>query len=126
MNRFYNTHKLYVVQLAQVTRIEQSGMHTNGFTFFQPLPKTHFAILKNVDGVKKFKLVTSGLWIYAESKKTNFVGDLFAFRQAPLALHTKIYEKYVSTKTLKEIEQCANKQSKQSKIAHKPTNENTK
>lgn len=102
----YNTSKLYLIQLAQVTHIKESGMFTQGKTYYEEIKYRYFVAQKMKHtwySDPDMKLVLSKIKFYSESKRTKRPGDFFALQIIPL-LSFDYKRRYISKKQIKQLE----------------------
>lgn len=106
------TKNLYLVNIAKVTKVIPSGMHTKGATYYKLVGRLYLAQLVKTDGCHKptnyFKLVTKNFKTHDNHEKT-IVGDYYIHdKSKPLTLSFSKKTRYITYKEAVKIEKEAN------------------
>lgn len=113
MDKLYNTNKLYLVKLAQVTKIIPSTWHTEGSTYSKNINHEYIAKLIKIKKsgfkeIKIYQLLSKGIKVHNRHDITTEVGELFVNESIAFNYATNNTSKFLSHSTLIEFEKEIN------------------
>lgn len=115
MNKKYKTSQLYLVKLAQITKIIPSSPNTKGSICFRQNPEMYFAklIKKDVESQSPskndhyFKILTKNLIVYDKHTHTQ-IGDFFVYEKTPVSMIFDEDIEYIDFKSMRPLEHKIN------------------